>query len=87
MAEILLLMRINKERQKHDEACTKYGPHQVYMSQLNPEQIDAMLGEAISRLSPEKLEELGTRVGESSAAVDISLGETRRSARRQEFDA
>jgi hypothetical protein len=87
MAETLLLMRVNRERQNHDEACSKYGPRQVYMSQLNSDQIDAMLGEAIGRLSPEKLEKLSTHVGQSSAALDISLGEARRSARRQGFDA
>jgi hypothetical protein len=86
-AEILLQMRIKRERQNRDEARSKYGPRQVYMSQLNPDQIDAMLGEAIGRLSPEKLEKLSTHVGQSSAALDISLGEARRSARRQGFDA
>jgi hypothetical protein len=77
MAKSLLLMRINGERRKYDEARSKYGPRQVLMSHLNPEQKEAMFGDT------EKLEGLSTRV----AALGISLGKARRSARGQGFDA
>jgi hypothetical protein len=87
MAKNLLLMRINGERRKYDEARSKYGPRQVYIDQLNPEQLGAIFAEAISRLSPEKMEKLSTQVGKSRADLDISLGEARRSAREQDFDA
>jgi len=58
MAKNLFLMKINDEWRKHVEARDRYGPRQVYIDQLNPEQFDAMLADAVSRLSPEKLEKL-----------------------------
>ncbi len=43
MARDLLGKRIDSERQKYEEARTKYGPHQVYISQMTEDQWNNML--------------------------------------------
>jgi hypothetical protein len=48
---------------------------------MNDEQWNNMLMEAVSRLKPEQIEELDEKFasGKSSAALDIELGQQRRS--------
>jgi hypothetical protein len=85
MARDLLRKRIDSEQKKYDEARTKYGPHQVYISQMNDEQWNNILLEAYNRLKPEQRLELDEQisVGKTLAMADVELGRTRRSARTQ----
>src|SRR5262249_48904409 len=58
MALVLLSQRITHEEQRYEEAQTRYGPRQVYVERMNQEQWDGMLLEAISRLKPERFDDL-----------------------------
>jgi hypothetical protein len=84
-AKMLLQMRIRYELGRNEDAKNKYGPNQVYISQMNAEQIENMLFDAIARLKPEQIEALEEQAltGKSSAEKDIELGRARRSAKRQ----
>lgn len=84
IARVLLLTRIKHEQERYEVAQGKYGPRQVYPSQLNDEQWNDMLMDAVSRLKPEQIEKLDEKFasGKSSAALDVELGQQRRSDRR-----
>jgi hypothetical protein len=88
MAKVLLHTRMKHEQHSYEVARTTYGPRQVYPSQLNEEQWNNMLMEAVSRLKPEQVEKLDEEIasGKSSAALDIELGQQRRSDRRPRID-
>jgi hypothetical protein len=81
LARVLLLTRVEYEQRRYEVAQTTYGPRQVYLSQMNDEQWNNMLMEAVSRLKPEQIEKLDVKLasGKSSAALDIELGQQRRS--------
>jgi hypothetical protein len=85
IAKDLLLMRINAEQRKHEEARTTCGPRQVLLSHLNPDQLEDMFADAIGRLSPEKSEKLIVELasGAFPEALDVSLGRLRRSRGRE----
>jgi hypothetical protein len=89
MARVLLLTRIEHEQRRYEVAQTTYGPRQVYLSQMNEEQWSNMLMEAVSSLKPEQIEKLDEKFasGKSSAALDIELGQQRRSDGRSRIDA
>jgi hypothetical protein len=82
MALLLLTKRIKHEEQQYEEARTKYGPRQVYVSQMNQEQWEGMLLEALNRLKPEQIERLDDLImrGKSLAARDIEHGQEVRAA-------
>ena len=81
MARVLLLARVEHEQRRHEVAQATYGPRQVYVSQMTDEQWNNMFMEAVSRLKPERIEKLDVKFasGKSSAALDIELGQQRRS--------
>jgi hypothetical protein len=83
MALLLLNKRIKYEEQRHEEARTKYGPQQVYISQMNQEQWEGMLLEVVNRLKPEQIDDLDDMItrGKSLAASDIEHGQSVRAAR------
>jgi hypothetical protein len=85
MARDLLRKRIDSEQQKYDEARTEYGPHQVYISQMNEEQWNNILLGAYNRLKPERCLELDEQIssGRGLAMADVELGRKGRSARTQ----
>jgi hypothetical protein len=80
----LLQARIKEAEQTYEEARTKYGPHQVYVSQMNQQQWDNMLLGAYKRLKPERMEELDEMIksGKSLAACDIEWGQKIRASRQ-----
>jgi hypothetical protein len=88
MALLLLNMRIQHEEQQYEEARTKYGPHQVYVSQMNQEQWEGMLLEAVSRLRPEQVDDRDDLImnGKSMATRDIELGQQIRALRGKGVD-
>jgi hypothetical protein len=88
-ARVLLHMRIDHEQKKYEEALTKYGPQQVCISQMNEEQVMNMLFEAYSRMKPEQRQEFDEKMssGKTDAALDIELGQARRSGRGGKIDA
>jgi hypothetical protein len=88
MALLLLNKRIKLEEQQHEEARTKYGPRQVYISQMNQEQWEGMLLEVVNRLKPEQVDHLDDMImkGKSLAACDIEHGQSVRAARARGVD-
>jgi hypothetical protein len=80
MAKLLLYMRIEHEKRAYEDARTKYGPRQVYLDQMNEDQIVNMLSDAIKKFKPEQLIELDDMMlkGKSSAAKDIEFGRNKR---------
>ena len=79
MARTLLHLRIKHEARAFEVAERTYGPRQVYVSQMNGDQWDNMLMDAVSRLTPEKFMMLDEQLssGKSPAARDVELGKTR----------
>ena len=88
MALLLLNKRIKHEELQHEEARTKYGPRQVYISQMNQEQWEGMLLEAVNRLKPEQIDDLDDMImkGKSLAAGDVEHGRSVRAVRAREVD-
>jgi hypothetical protein len=84
MAKVLLFMRIEHEKRAYEEARTKYGPRQVYLDQMNEDQVLNMLSDAVKKFKPEQLIELDDMMskGKSSAAKDIQFGQEKREARQ-----
>lgn len=89
MALLLLNLRIKHEEKQYEEARTKYGPRQVYVSQMNQEQWEGMLMEAVNRLKPEQIDILDDMImnGKSLATRDIEHGQKIRAARATGLDA
>jgi hypothetical protein len=89
MALFLLNARIKHEEREREKARITYGPRQVYVSQMNQEQRQDMLLEAVSRLKPEQVDDLDDLItrGESWAARDIKHGKRVRAAREGGVDA
>jgi hypothetical protein len=89
MALLLLNERIKYDEQQYEGARTKYGPRQVYLSQMNQEQWEGMLLEAISRWKPEQVDDLDDMItkGQSLAGRDIEHGQRVRAARNGSIDA
>jgi hypothetical protein len=74
MAKMLLRLRMEHETSSIEKALTTYGPRQVYISQLNEEQLANMIGDAVRKFKPEQLDQLGRSVAEK----EIELGQARR---------
>ena len=89
MALVLLNERIKHEEQQCEEAQNRYGPRQVYISQMNQEQWEGMLSEAVNRLKPEQVDDLDDLIakGQSLATRDIEHGQRVRAARESSVDA
>ena len=89
MAKVLLDMRVKHAEREHEEARTKYGPRQVYPSQMNQEQWQGMLLEAINRFKPEQIDDLDDMImnGKSLAMSDIEYGQRERAIQQLEIDA
>jgi hypothetical protein len=81
----LLSLRLQHEQRKHEEARTRYGPRQVYVGQMNREQWDGMLIEAVNRLKPEQIADLDEMImkGKSLSACDIERGQRIRADRKR----
>ena len=77
----LLHLRIQHEQKRYDVAENSYGPRQIYISQMNADQWNNMLVDAVSRMKPEKMAMLDHKIssGKSQAARDIDMGQARRS--------
>ena len=86
MAKVLLHTRMKHEQHSYEVAQT-YGPRQVYPSQLSEEQWNNMLMEAVSRLKLGQIEKLDEKIASGkSSALDIELGQQRRSDRMPRID-
>lgn len=88
MALLLLNTRIRHEGKQYEEAQTKYGPRQVYISQMNEEQWEGMLMDAVSRLKPEQIDRLDDMIinGKSMAIHDVEHGQKIRDTRANRID-
>jgi hypothetical protein len=88
MATLLLNLRIKHEEKQYEEAQTKYGPRQVYISQMNQEQWEGMLIEAVNRLKPEQIDHLDDMImnGKSMAICDVEHGQKIRADRAKGID-
>lgn len=83
MAKTLLALRLQNEADRYEEAKNTYGPNQVYLSQMNSEQIATMFTDAIESWRPEKQKDFVDFLqGEKMTldAMEIKLGESRRAA-------
>lgn len=88
-AKELLALRLENEADQYEAANNAYGPNQVYLEQLNSEQIAAMFTGAISSWHPSKQEEFYEFVETQSStanSLEIKLGKTRRAARKFGID-
>jgi hypothetical protein len=88
MARLLLRKRIDHEQKRHEKAQTEYGPHQVYISQMNEEQWMNFISEAYNSWTPEQRLEFDEHMssGKTQAVLDIELGQSRRSRRGGKID-
>jgi hypothetical protein len=84
MAKVLLYMRIEHEKRAYEDSRTRYGPRQVYLDQMNEDQVVNMLSDAVKKFKPEQLIELDDMMskGKSPAAKDIQFGQEKRKARQ-----
>ncbi|MCJ9705260.1 MULTISPECIES: hypothetical protein [unclassified Bradyrhizobium] len=89
MAKQLLALRLEDEADQYEAANKAYGPNQVYLDQLNSEQIATMFKEAISSWHPKKQEDFNdlmeTQISTANS-LEIELGKTRRAARKFGID-
>lgn len=84
MAKTLLALRLRDEANQYEEAQNTYGPNQVYLSQMNSEQIATMFTDAIESWRPDKQKDLADFFEGKKASLDaleIKLGKSRRTAR------
>ena len=88
MALLLLKARIKYEEQQYENALNRYGPRQVYIDQMNQQQWEGMLLDAISRFKPQQLDELDDMImtGKSLAARDVEHGRKVRAEREGKVD-
>ena len=89
IALLLLKRRIEHEEKRHEEARTKCGPRQVYASQMNQEQWEGMLLEAVNRLKPEQIDDIDDMIvnGKSMSMRDVEHGQKIRAATAMGIDA
>ncbi|WP_454646299.1 hypothetical protein [Bradyrhizobium liaoningense] len=84
MAKTLVALRLQDEANQYEEAKNTYGPNQVYLSQMNSEQIATMFTDAIESWRPDKQKDFADFLESKKASLDaleIKLGESRRAAR------
>lgn len=88
VARLLLIERMVHEQQAYEVAETRYGPRQVYLSQMNEEQREKMLSDAVSLMKPEQILKLDDQFasGKSLRGLDIELGQQRRSSSKGTID-
>lgn len=89
MAMTLLALRLKSEGDRYEAAKNTYGPNQVYLEQMNDEQIAAMFAEAIRSWRPEKQVEFYEFIeaeNSTMGALEVKLGKTRRAARKSGID-
>ncbi|MCC8964232.1 hypothetical protein H8A95_18380 [Bradyrhizobium sp. Pear76] len=85
MAKTLLILRLNGEADRYQATQSAYGPNQVYLEQLNSDQVEAMFTKAIQSWRPDKRDELFEFLESgfpNMAALDVKVGKTRRAARK-----
>jgi signal recognition particle subunit SEC65 len=89
MAHLLLNLRIKYEEGQYEDARIRYGPRQVYISQMNQEQWESALMDAVSRFKPEQIAALDDMImnGRSWATRDIEHGQKIRAARLTDLNA
>jgi hypothetical protein len=89
MAKTLLALRLQSEVDRYQKAKNAYGPNQVYLSQMNTDQIAAMFADAVQSWRPERRIDLYESIESEVATMDareIQLGKTRRAARQSGID-